>query len=121
MNIRVGTDLIEIGRFKRKLTSSPSILRKLFSPHELQNTDPAHLAGIFAVKEAALKALDIAPGNWLKIEISYKESGKQIQMVIMPAAGALMNNKSSCSSGVQKLPRPLVAILLDRGIAAVGV
>ncbi len=78
MNIRVGTDLIELGRFKRKLTSSPSILGKLFSPHEQQNTDPAHLAGIFAVKEAAIKALDLAPGNWLKIEISYQESGKPV-------------------------------------------
>ena len=78
MNIRVGTDLVEIGRFKRKLDSSPSVLRELFSPHELQNADPIHLAGIFAAKEAVIKALDLAPGGWLKIEISYQESGKPI-------------------------------------------
>ena len=70
--------MVEISRFKRKLDSSPSVLRELFSPHELQNADPTHLAGIFAAKEAAIKVLNLAPGSWLKIEISYQESGKPI-------------------------------------------
>lgn len=78
MNIRVGTDLVEIDRFKRKITSSPLVLRELFSPRELQNADPTHLAGIFAAKEAAIKVLDLAPGSWLKIEISNREGGKPI-------------------------------------------
>ena len=62
MNIRVGTDLVEIERFKRKSTSSPSILKNLFNPSELRNSDPVHLAGIFSAKEAALKAQK--EGDW---------------------------------------------------------
>ena len=76
MNIRVGTDLVEIERFKRKSANSPSILKNLFNPIELKNHDPTHLAGIFAAKEAATKALDIPKGSWLKMEVQYKESGK---------------------------------------------
>ncbi len=78
MNIRVGTDLVEIGRFKRKITSSPSILRELFSPHELQNAGAVRLAGIFAAKEAAIKALSFVPGSWLKMEVRHERSGKPV-------------------------------------------
>ena len=92
MNIRVGTDLVEIERFKRKSTNSPSILKNLFNPNELKNHDPTHLAGIFAAKEAAIKALDLAPGSWLKMEVSSQESGK-------PALKFLKSIKAKIVSG----------------------
>lgn len=74
----VGTDLVELKRFKKKITNSSSILKKLFTPAELQNCDPAHLAGIFAAKEAAIKALSLTSGSWLEMEVNYQESGKPI-------------------------------------------
>lgn len=94
MNIHVGTDLVEIERFSRKLTNSPSISKNLFTPSELkndvladdvfssrlksriENRDPVHLAGIFAAKEAAIKALNLKPGSWLEMEVSHQKNGK---------------------------------------------
>lgn len=76
MNIRVGTDLVEIEKFRRKLIDSPSITKNLFTPSELKGNDPVHLAGIFAAKEAAVKALNLKPGGWLDMEVNYQKSGK---------------------------------------------
>jgi len=76
MNVRIGTDLVNIKRFGKKLENSPAIFEKLFQPAELKNSDPSHLAGIFTAKEAAAKALELASGSWLEMEVGYYENGK---------------------------------------------
>lgn len=76
MNVRVGCDLVNIARFRRKIQNSPQILSKVFSPQELQNKDPVHLAGIFAAKEATIKALDLPMGSWHQFRVVYRQTGK---------------------------------------------
>lgn len=76
-NIRVGTDIVDIEDFKKSLKNGGRIfLRKLFTSQERKNLDPVHLAGLFAAKEAVLKALSLKLGRWLEIEILNEESGR---------------------------------------------
>lgn len=75
MKIKVGTDLINITRFKNALNK---IQDRVFLPSELKNLEIQHLAGIFAAKEAVIKALNLKPGVWHNIEISNKKSGKPV-------------------------------------------
>jgi holo-[acyl-carrier protein] synthase len=65
--IGVGTDLVELERFRLALARTPRIVDRLFSPDEQayarQRRDPTErLAVRFAAKEAVLKALGI--GLW---------------------------------------------------------
>jgi phosphopantetheine--protein transferase-like protein len=78
MDVRIGTDVVELNRFKSKLNSSPAILKSLFTTSELKKSDSTHLAGVFAAKEAVIKALELPPGSWLKTEIGYQGNGKPI-------------------------------------------
>lgn len=70
-----GIDIVYISRFENKMKNQ-TLLRKIFHPTELKNQDPSHLAGIFAAKEAIMKALALPLGSWLNIEIKYESSGK---------------------------------------------
>jgi holo-[acyl-carrier protein] synthase len=64
--MRIGVDMVDIDRLARLVTQSPSFVRRTFSMRELaaasrmQNRRrKEYLAGRFAVKEAALKALGV--------------------------------------------------------------
>lgn len=76
MKINIGCDLVNITRFKSKILKNEKIMQTIFLPSELCNTQVSHLAGVFAAKEATMKALGLKPGDWLKIEVSNKKSGK---------------------------------------------
>lgn len=80
--IGIGTDLVELDRFRLALTRTPGIVDRLFSPEEQayarQRRDPTErFAARFAAKEAVLKALGI--GLWAfplrDIEVVRAESG----------------------------------------------
>ena len=81
--IGVGTDLVEIARFRLALERRGERLRqRLFSPEELayadRHRDPApRLAARFAVKEAVMKAMGV--GLWKfklrDIEVARAKSG----------------------------------------------
>lgn len=71
----IGIDIVHIPNFKRKLQTD-GFVERVFSAHELNNTNPEHLAGVFAAKEAYFKALGIAPPQWLEIEIVYSKNGQ---------------------------------------------
>lgn len=75
MRARVGVDLVYMPRFRTALSK---IIDKAFSPHELKNPEPGHLAGVFAAKEAVTKALGLKAGSWLNIEVANKKSGKPV-------------------------------------------
>ncbi len=80
--IRVGCDIVPIARFKRILTRTPGMRSRIFLPQELKNASLERLAGIFAAKEAAVKALGLPPGSWHEIEIIYHKTGKpQLQLL----------------------------------------
>ena len=61
----IGIDLVEIARLERALTRRPRLARRLFTDAELaaaraRRRPGRHLAGRFAAKEAAVKALGAA-------------------------------------------------------------
>lgn len=77
--IKVGTDIVHIERFKEKFERNRwKFERDVFFEDEFIDDSSEHLAGIFAAKEAVLKALDLAPGSWKVVEIRKRESGKPI-------------------------------------------
>lgn len=77
MDIKIGCDILQIKKFQDAFEKHPEKFRRdIFSVSELKNSDPEHLAGLFAAKEAILKALDIKPGHWKLIEIKKLPSGK---------------------------------------------
>lgn len=75
--IKCGVDLVYIPDFERRARRGrEGVLKKIFLESELKNTEIAHLAGVFAAKEAVMKALDLPVGRWNKIEVVYRKSGK---------------------------------------------
>lgn len=72
----IGCDIVHIPRIIA-LLSNPTALDRIFSKSELENRDPAHLAGIFAVKESVFKAIG-APPKWKDVEVASLKSGKPL-------------------------------------------
>lgn len=76
MKILSGIDLVYLPRFKKSLKSGgENFLRRVYHQDELVNSKIAHLAGIFAIKEAVIKALSLDGGSWLDIKTEYEANG----------------------------------------------
>lgn len=78
----IGTDLVDVERFRRTLGRTPSIVARLFTDGEqayaLGARDPApRLAARFAAKEATMKALGVGLGEvrFVEIEVVRADSG----------------------------------------------
>jgi len=99
MHIKVGCDIINIKRFERSIKKSgQKVLNRIFSTHELSNFHSIEsLAGIFAAKEAVIKALGellkLKAGDWHNIEITKNEKGK-------PEVKILKNNEKILSGDI---------------------
>ena len=77
MRVVTGIDIVNIERFTKVLeTSGKPFLERVFLRSECSDIQPEHLAGIFAAKEAAKKALDITEEVWQKIEVRERPSRK---------------------------------------------
>lgn len=77
MQIRVGCDIVHIGRFKTSAQrGGEGFLSSIFSANELAARSDESLAGMFAAKEATVKALAIAAGNWRQIKIVFEQDGR---------------------------------------------
>ena len=74
-NVFVGCDILKVSRIE-KMMLSETTLKKVFHLSELVRFEAEHLAGIFAVKEAAFKALELESDSWLLLEVQYHPSGK---------------------------------------------
>jgi holo-[acyl-carrier protein] synthase len=75
--MEIGIDLVQIAEFKKTFQNEIAI-KKVFSEDELKaNSNTASLAGVFAVKEAFIKALG-RKIDWLDIRIEKKSSGRPI-------------------------------------------
>jgi phosphopantetheine--protein transferase-like protein len=73
----VGIDLVYIPDFQKQLTNGGmTFLQKAFNPSELQKDSAEHLAGVWAAKEAVLKAGNMQVGHWSDIHIAYDDSGR---------------------------------------------
>lgn len=78
----VGIDLVSIQEFKhQRELGGEAFLRRAFHTSERSNDTAEHLAGIWAAKEAVMKATGLAAGHWLDITISYADSGKPMATV----------------------------------------
>jgi holo-[acyl-carrier protein] synthase len=81
--IGIGTDLVELDRFRATLERTPSIVDRLFTEAEqayaMLRRDPTErFAARFAAKEAVLKALGLGIGGvaFRDIEVVRAESGE---------------------------------------------
>ena len=78
----VGIDLVHIPEFDRQVSlGGEALLERAFHPSERGRTEIEHLAGLWAAKEAVMKALGMKPGAWLDIVISYSENGRPLATV----------------------------------------
>ncbi len=75
--MKIGADIVQISRFGKKFQANKEYFEeKVFLPEELADIRTDHLAGIFAAKEAVVKALGIGPGRWKEIAILQTADGK---------------------------------------------
>lgn len=76
MIVGVGIDLVDLARFEEKLTKTPALIERLFTPTERVRSMQS-LAGIWASKEALIKALGNPVGlNWHDVNVNKNELGK---------------------------------------------
>jgi holo-[acyl-carrier protein] synthase len=77
LEVKTGIDLVRLAEFQRSLQGGgEALLRRLFHPSEAQGASVERLAGIFAAKEAAYKALALPKGNWHVVEVRHVTDGK---------------------------------------------
>lgn len=81
--IGIGTDLVELDRFRSALARTPTLAERLFTEGErayaAQRADPTErLAVRFAAKEAVMKALGVGLGAFAMhdVEVVRAESGQ---------------------------------------------
>jgi len=78
----IGIDLVFIPELQKQLEiGGQTMLDKAFSSYELQNQKLEHLAGLWAAKEATMKAAGLKPGAWKTIQISYDDYGRPFTIV----------------------------------------
>ena len=76
-HVRTGVDLVAIESFERSLRrGGEPFRRRLFHPTETAGASLERLAGIFAAKEAAFKALELPAGNWHVVEVAHRPDGR---------------------------------------------
>ena len=84
--LRNGVDLLEINRLQKMKENQPAIferfLQRVYTPQELAESDGriSYLAGRFAAKEAASKALSCGIGSigWQSVEVLSGEFGQPL-------------------------------------------
>jgi hypothetical protein len=73
----IGIDLVDIEEFRRQLLlGGERFLRRAFHEHELVDQDAARLAGLWAPKEAVVKASLTPPGRFADVTIANDGSGR---------------------------------------------
>jgi len=77
VKIRTGIDIVSRSSFTLSLENGgQSFLDRCFNEIEQKNSDVLHLAGVFAAKEAVIKALSLEAGSWLHICVVYENNGR---------------------------------------------
>ena len=73
----IGIDLVYLPEFQRQLNIGGSeLLQKTFNSSEITNHSTEHLAGLWAAKEAVIKAALETPNKMTDIVITYNDAGK---------------------------------------------
>ena len=79
ISVKIGCDVVHIKRFGQSTRNGgEKFLDKIFLPAELANSTKLETrAGIFAAKEAIIKALNfLKAGDWQRIEIIKDKNGR---------------------------------------------
>ena len=77
LRVLTGIDLVKLEEFEKALQrGGEAFRRRLFHPSETSGASTERLASMFAVKEAAYKALGLPKGNWHVIEVGHTSEGK---------------------------------------------
>lgn len=85
MSLRVGCDIVSISLFRDRLNANGDLLaERIFHPGEAAGASAERLAGLFAAKEAACKALSLPPGAWLDILIEHDPRGAPMVAFLEP-------------------------------------
>jgi holo-[acyl-carrier protein] synthase len=108
MIVGIGVDVADISRLEQALARTPSLATRLFAESERAGSSSRSLAGCFAAKEAAAKALGAPPGlRWPDAVLRREASGKPVLDVRGSVAAA------AAALGVQAWH---VSISHDRGL-----
>jgi len=93
--IGLGTDVVDLDRFRLAVTRSPGLVDRLFTSGERDiaaaRRDPVPaLAARFAAKEAVMKVLGVGLGaiDWHDVEVERERSGRP-RLVVTGRASAL--------------------------------
>jgi holo-[acyl-carrier protein] synthase len=93
--IGIGTDVVDLERFRLVLDRTPTLLDRLFTVGERALADSRRdpiptLAARFAAKEAVMKVLGVGIGaiDWHDVEVVREESGRP-RLVVTGRAAAL--------------------------------
>ena len=77
MTVRFGSDIVHLPKFKKTFQENKEYFaEKVFCSEEFKESTIEKIAGVFAAKEAVVKALNLGAGQWLKIQIGHDKSGK---------------------------------------------
>lgn len=94
-----GIDIVYLPRFKRSLKNGgENFLKRVFFQEELSDSIE-HLAGIFAAKEAIIKALDLPTDNWSSVKITHTKSGSPLVSLISPVPRIIQTSLSISHDG----------------------
>lgn len=106
--IGIGTDLVDVDRFRRSLVRTPGLRNRLFRPNEQVYAEravnsAARFAVRFAAKEATLKALGLGLGSvaLYDIEVVREPSGRPT--LCLHGAAALKATEAGVSRWVLTL------------------
>jgi holo-[acyl-carrier protein] synthase len=76
--VGIGVDVADIARLQAALARTPALASRLFAESE-RGRAPRALAGCFAAKEAAAKALGAPPGlRWADAILGHEEHGRPV-------------------------------------------
>lgn len=79
MRISVGVDIVKTDRVAALLEQGR--LERMLLPGEMLRKTPEHIAGLIALKEAAIKALGLTADDWLEVVITRSGSKPNIQLL----------------------------------------
>ena len=78
MIVGIGVDVADVARLDAALARTPALASRLFAESE-RNQPPRSLAGCFAAKEAASKALGAPPGlRWTDAILRRDDAGRPL-------------------------------------------
>lgn len=111
MKIKTGIDLVYLPRYKKAMQSGgENFLRAIYHQEEIVRKENEHLAGIFALKEAVIKALSLKPGSWLDIKVAHRSDGLP-QVDFLYHGANIINHSSSLSHDGNYIVAQYIAIV----------